>query len=80
MGWSVAFLSVAPIPLVIIYVFLTTKGNNFMDKLKKSFKPTEEWVPADSKLAPAYRKTWYGIETEEPPDELYEPVMVTIAL
>ena len=57
-GWSVAVASFVPIPVALLLVLLWNRFN-----LKKSFYPTEEWLPANEADVQNYRNRWYRKKT-----------------
>ncbi|ODM92807.1 Sodium-dependent nutrient amino acid transporter 1, partial [Orchesella cincta] len=56
-GWALTLFAILLIPICAIHTILTRKKDTFMEKLKQSFEPTDDWGPVD----PAIRKKWDDI-------------------
>ncbi|GFT25331.1 sodium- and chloride-dependent glycine transporter 2 [Trichonephila clavipes] len=55
-GWSLAMCSIAPIPIVALWMLLKEKGN-FKQRLVNCLRPTPDWGPALEENRILYRKS-----------------------
>ncbi|CAD5111710.1 DgyrCDS1001 [Dimorphilus gyrociliatus] len=53
LGWSIAMVSIIPIPIVAIYKFLITPGTP-LQRIKKLIRPEKDWGPGPT----IYKKTY----------------------
>jgi solute carrier family 6 amino acid transporter-like protein 5/7/9/14 len=53
-GWMLAGVCLALVPIFGIHTIVTRKGNTWMEKLKLSFQPTDDWGPKNS----VFKKEW----------------------
>ncbi|XP_054711235.1 sodium-dependent nutrient amino acid transporter 1-like [Uloborus diversus] len=61
-GWILAFLAIVQVPIWGAYVVWKSRPTKLKEKIKDSFRPTDDWGPADPVEKAGWRALRYGVD------------------